>query len=249
MSAYACFADFYDGLTQNVEYEKRADYLMELFEKHRHPPGVTLDLACGTGSLTLALYRRGVDIFGADMSQEMLSVAAQKADEQDIQLLLLHQKMQQLRLFGQIDTCLCTLDSINHLPSEQDVLKTFRGVSRYLAQDGLFVFDANTVYKHEVILGDQCYLYDTEQVYCAWHNHYTPKNHRVRITLDFFVPRGELYQRYTEQFDELAYSREQMTNLLRQAGLTVEAVYDDLCFTPPTATSQREIYVVRKMKQ
>ena len=249
MSSYSFFAEFYDSLTENAEYKKRADHLISLFKRHGHEPGVTLDLACGTGSLTLELYRRGIDVFGADASCDMLSVASRKACDEDAQILFLNQKMQRLRLAGQIDTCVCTLDSINHLCSEKDVIKTFQGVSRYLADDGLFVFDANTVYKHQYILGDQCYIYDTEKVFCAWQNNYTPENHKVTITLDFFVPDGEGYQRYSEQFSEYAYTREKMTGMLLQAGLAVEAVYDDLSFSEPAKDSQREIYVVRKMKK
>ena len=48
MSTYSFFAQYYDALTENAEYEKRADHLTELFRRHKHEPGVTLDLACGT---------------------------------------------------------------------------------------------------------------------------------------------------------------------------------------------------------
>ena len=66
MSSYTYFAGFYDALTGNVGYDKKARYLLELFKRHNHEPGLTLDLACGTGSLTLELSRCGVDIFGVD---------------------------------------------------------------------------------------------------------------------------------------------------------------------------------------
>ena len=61
-SSYAVFAQYYDDLTQNVEYVKWADYLLELLKRLGHQPGLTVDLACGTGTLTLELCRRGVDI-------------------------------------------------------------------------------------------------------------------------------------------------------------------------------------------
>ncbi len=53
MRSYSVFAQYYDELTSNVEYPKRAEYLLELMERLGHAPGLTLDLACGTGSLTL----------------------------------------------------------------------------------------------------------------------------------------------------------------------------------------------------
>ena len=246
MSAYSYFAEFYDILTGNVEYDKRADYIMELFRRHDHEPGLTLDLACGTGSLTLELSRRGVDIFGADSSADMLSVAQQKFDEAGKSTLFLCQKMQALELYGKIDTCICTLDSINHLPSKKAVTAAFGRIANYLQDDGLFVFDCNTVYKHRHVLGDNCFVYDTEKVFCCWQNNYFEKDNRVAITLDFFVPDGKLYRRFSEQFLERAYTREEMNEMLDNAGLFAEAVYDDRSFDPPKPDSQREIFIVRK---
>lgn len=248
MHFYSCFADFYDSLTQNVQYPERADYLLRLFERHDHRPGLTLDLACGTGSLTIELKKRGLDIFGADASEEMLTLAQQKACDADLEILFLHQHMQRLRLFGPVDTCICTLDSINHLNTEQDVVRTFCAVEKHLADDGLFVFDANTVFKHREILGENCFILENDQVFCAWQNRYSEKGNRVLITLDFFVPSGKHYERCSEQFPEYAYTREKTEEMLSRAGLRIEAVYDDMSFDEPTETTQREIYVIRKEK-
>ena len=79
--SYGVFAQYYDALTKNVNYEEMADYLCALLEREGHKAGLTLDLACGTGSLTLALAKRGIDVYGADASMEMLSVAQEKAAE------------------------------------------------------------------------------------------------------------------------------------------------------------------------
>ena len=79
MAGYSVFAQYYDELTANVGYPKRADYLLELLARFGHQPGLTLDLACGTGSLTLELFRRGVDVYGVDASVEMLSEAGRSA--------------------------------------------------------------------------------------------------------------------------------------------------------------------------
>lgn len=246
MRAYSDFAEFYDNLTQNVEYDKKADYILEVLKKHNHNAGLTLDLACGTGTLTLELKKRGIDIYGADASYEMLSIAQQKAYESGQEIMFLCQKMQKLDLYGSIDTCICSLDSINHLTSKNDVRQTFNRVSLFMNPNGLFIFDANTVYKHKYILGDNCYIYDTDKVFCAWQNNYNETDNKVIITLDFFEPDGKMYRRSSEQFSERAYTREEMTSMLTNAGFTVEAVYDDMSFDLPKDNSEREIYVARK---
>lgn len=247
--SYSYFAKYYDVLTENVDYHERALYLSELCRYHEHECGVTLDLACGTGSLTIELKKLGIDVFGADMSSDMLSEAQMKAYENDMIILFLCQRMQELELYGQIDTCFCTLDSINHITSKKELIKCFRAVSKYLSDDGLFVFDVNTIFKHKEILGDNCYIYDTEEVFCAWQNNYQARNNKVIITLDFFEPdENGSYIRTSEQFSERAYSHDEMNEMLSLAGLETKCIYKDLSFDPPTDNTQREIFLIRKKK-
>ena len=114
------FADFYDSLTDNVEYEKRADYIVNVLEKNfNHDLGLTLDLACGTGTMTMLLKEKGIDVYGVDGSYDMLTVAQQKTMEKGLNILYLCQRMESLDLYGTIDTCICTLDSLNHIVDEK----------------------------------------------------------------------------------------------------------------------------------
>lgn len=246
--SYAAFADYYDALTQNVAYPERADYFCRLLRHLGHSPGLTLDLACGTGSLTLELARRGIDIYGVDASPEMLSVAQQKAAECEKNILFLCQDMRSLDLFGTVNTVLCTLDSINHLTEISDLRSAFGRVSLFLEPGGYFVFDVNTIYKHQSILNHEIFVYDTDSVYCVWQNRYDPAggNHLVEISLDFFEQQGQMYRRDSERFLERAYPMEVLRECLEQAGLTWVACYGDLTFLPPGEDAQRVIVAARK---
>ena len=186
MAGYSVFAQYYDELTANVGYPKRADYLLELLARFGHQPGLTLDLACGTGSLTLELFRRGVDVYGVDASVEMLSEAREKCAEAGADILFLCQRMQDLDLYGTVNTVVCSLDSVNHLPGAEELEKAFQRVSFFLEPGGWFLFDANTPYKHEQVLGNHTFVYDMEHVYCVWQNRFHPGQGRVDISLDFF---------------------------------------------------------------
>ena len=244
--SYSTFAFYYDALTGNVDYRARADYLCRLLERLDHEPDITLDLACGTGSLTLELARRGLDVYGVDGSLEMLSVAKQKASEAGLDVLFLCQRMQSIDLYGTVDTVVCSLDSINHLTTEKDVLAAFRRVSLFLAPGGYFIFDLNTPYKHREVLGDNVFIYDTDEVFCAWQNHFDPKTLRTHIVLDFFGRDGSIYHRATEEFYERAYPLEQIGEWLGEAGLELTAVYGDQSFEPPSETEERVIVVAHK---
>ena len=241
MPGYDVFARYYDALTANVDYEARAAYLDALLKRFDHPAGLTLDLACGTGSLTLALKRRGFDVFGIDSAYAMLTEAKDKAYAEEADVLFLCQKMQTLDLFGTVDTVFCALDSINHLPGEKDVLAAFRRVAFFLNDDGWFVFDVNTPYKHEHILRNNTFVYDLPEVYCVWQNQYSTADKTVSISLDFFEKQGRTYTRSSERFSEHVYSAEKLTELLREAGFDRIEFFGDLSFDPPKAEEQRWI--------
>lgn len=244
--AYEVFADFYDKLTGNVGYKERAEYILKVLERLGHDAGLTLDLACGTGSLTLELKKQGVDVYGIDGSPDMLSVALQKASEEGEHILYLCQRMQNIDLYGTIDTCVCTLDSINHLTNPEDVQKTFDKVSLFMNKGGVFLFDVNTVYKHKCVLSDNVFVFDTDEVYCVWQN--TPdEDNKVKISLDFFIPEGENYYRITEEFSERAYTMEELDDMLSKAGFKVESVYGDMTFDKPSENEQRIIVAARKI--
>ena len=246
--SYDVFARYYDALTQNVNCEEMADYLCALLDKEGHKAGLTLDLACGTGSLTLALARRGLDIYGVDGSVEMLSEARMKCAEAGADILFLCQKMQSLDLYGTVKTAVCTLDSLNHLKNREELQQALSRVSFFMDPGGYFLFDMNTLYKHQVILGNETYVYDTEHVYCVWQNR-CHKDGKVDIQLDFFEPENNLYVRSTERFSERAYPTEEVLDRLSKAGFDKVEVFDELSFRPPTAHSQRLVYAARKQER
>lgn len=246
---YSVFAQYYDELTRNVDYPVRADYFLRLLERLNHQPGITLDLACGTGSLTLELYRRGVDVYGIDSSVEMLSAAREKSADAGAELLFLCQKMQKIDLYGTVDTVICALDSINHLRSEAEVRETFQRVSFFMNQGGYFLFDVNTPYKHQQILANHTFIYDMPAVYCVWQNSLNPSDSRITIDLDFFEREGTLYRRSREHFTEQVYPLDLLTKLLKESGFGTVRTFDELTFDPPQENSQRVVFAAQKITE
>lgn len=244
--SYSAFARYYDSLTRNVDYAGRAEYLCRILERLHHRPGLTLDLACGTGSLTLELARRGFDVYGLDASPEMLSVAQRKATEAGRDILFICQTMQRMDLYGTVDTAVCMLDSVNHITSADDLQDAFQKIALFLNSGGYFVFDANTLYKHRNILADNVYVYDMEDVYCVWRNACERATGRVAITLDFFERRGKLYERSFEHFYERAYETNTLKVMLERAGLHTRAVWKDLSFEEPGPDTARIVVAAQK---
>ena len=250
MSSYSVFARYYDELTANIDYKKRAEYFDAIIKKFKKTEGnILLDLACGTGSLSEQLARLGYDVVGVDNSEEMLSTAISKKFESGLPVQYLCQDMRRIDMFGTIDAAVCALDSINHLAELDDVAKTFAGVSFFSELGGLFIFDVNTAYKHRNILANNTFTYETEDVYCIWENTLDPADDTVRISLEFFERTDSgLYSRSSESFSEIAYSEADIERLLAENGFELLAKYGDDTFEAPTETAQRIVYVARVIK-
>jgi SAM-dependent methyltransferase len=249
LSGYGDFAFYYDMLTDNVNYEKRCEYIFSLLAENGVDKGILLDLACGTGTLSVLFAQKGFEIVGVDASEEMLSLAQEKKLQSDIDAVFLCQKMQQLDLFGTIDAAVCTLDSINHVTDENDVKEIFRRVSLFMNDKGIFVFDANTPYKHKNVLANNTFVYDLDEVYCVWQNTYNEKNCITDISLDIFEKDeddAETYYRYNEQFSERGYEIEKLKKWLSDVRFEVLGVYEEMTKSPITEQTQRAVFVCRK---
>lgn len=249
--SYGVFSDFYDALTANVEYAAAAKTICSLLTREGIDRGLLLDLGCGTGTLSVLLSKAGYEVVGVDRSPDMLSVAQGKAFEAGQNILLLCQDMQELDLYGTVDAAVCTLDALNHLPDRAAVETVLRRVALFLNPNGVFIFDTNTLYKHREILGNNTFIYDTDEVYCVWQNDLQADNRTVEISLDFFIPdEGDepFYERASEQFSERAYTQDEWREMLSAAGFSVLSVLDGYADAPLGEASERAVYVVRKEK-
>lgn len=247
-TGYETFSFYYDALTENVNYPARAAYFHTLIQENLHAKGnVLLDLACGTGTMAEEMAKLGYDVIGVDYSCGMLSQAMDKKMKHGLAIQYVQQDMRELDLYGTVDVTICTLDSLNHLPDFQDVCRVFQKVSEVTEPGGLFLFDMNTLYKHQVLLGDQVYLYETEDVYCVWENMLAEDGCTVEITLHLFQqePDGR-YVRQEEHLTERAYAPEQVENALKEAGFHVIGIYHADTTEPLKQDSQRMVVAARK---
>ena len=244
--SYDDFSRFYDLLTDNVEYEKRADYFCRLLSMCGIEEGILLDLGCGTGSMSVKMAERGFDVIGVDSSIGMLNAAQQKMFESGKHMLLLNQNMQEIDLYGTVDCAICVLDGINHLDSAEDVRKTFEKVSLFMNQGGAFAFDVNTVYKHKNVLADNVFVYEPDGLFCVWQNSFNETDNSVEISLDFFEDEDGVYYRSSESFAERAYELGDIKKWLEDSGFEVMGIYDDLTTDEVKSDSERAVFLARK---
>ena len=218
MEAYSDFARVYDIFMDNVEYEKWAEYLIGSLKEYGIEDGIVLELGCGTGVMTELLAESGYDMIGVDDAEEMLSVAREKQDSE--QILYLQQDMRSFELYGTVRAVVSICDCMNYLLEEEDLLKTFQLVNNYLDPDGIFIFDFNTIYKYKEVMGDTVIAENREDCSFIWENYYDVEEEINEYDLTIFVQTQEdLFQRFTETHLQRGYTLEQMQEILQKAGL------------------------------
>jgi SAM-dependent methyltransferase len=244
---YTRFADIYDRLTLDIPYSEWADYLQSAFLKFGLKPGLVLELGCGTGNMTIELAKRGYEMIALDVSEEMLAKAYNKAVENGLDILFINQDMREFELYGTVDAVICLLDSINYILSLSDLCKVFNLVYNYLNPGGLFIFDLNTPYKHEHVLGQKVFYEIGEDIVWLWKNNYDSKEKCSTFDMTFFVKNKDgLYERFDEIHKERAFSREEILACLKRSGLKFVGDYGELSFNNPKENQERIFYIARK---
>lgn len=245
MEAYHALARSYDRLTNDVDYPAVVDFYFQILAAEGVRPRSAVDLACGTGSVSLLLAQAGLQVTAVDMSEEMLCVAAQKAQEMDNSPVFVCQQLQKLHLPRGVDLAVCALDSLDYITDPVDCAEAIRRVYRVLNPGGCFIFDVNTPQKLMAMDG-QVFLDEDPDVYCVWRGEFDAQSNICSYGMDLFQREGKLWRRSFEEHREYAYSADQLVGFLKAAGFTSIAVYDDRKLTPPTQASQRIYIKARK---
>lgn len=247
MGSYEALAASYDRLTNDVDYEATVRFYYEILKQEGLTPRTAIDLACGTGSVAAILARDGLRVTAVDRSEEMLTVAQQKAAALDNPPLFLCQSLQKLYLPRAVDMAVCALDSLDYITDPDDCAEAIRRVYRALNPGGIFIFDVNTPEKLRAMDG-QVFLDEDADVYCVWRGEFDEQTNICSYGMDLFQRSGDVWTRFFEEHREYAYSAGQLVGYLKAAGFTHIRVYADRRFEAPREGEQRIYIKARKGK-
>lgn len=248
MGAYENLAASYDRLTNDVDYDATVAFYEKILAREGVKPRTAVDLACGTGSVAILLAEKGLRVTGVDLSEEMLTVASQKAQEMEKPPMFVCQPLQALRLPVAVDLAVCALDSLDYITDPEDCTEALRRVYKALNPGGIFLFDVNTPEKLRAMDG-QVFLDEDDDVYCVWRGEFDEETNICSYGMDLFQRQGKLWERSFEEHREYAYSREQLTTYLKDAGFTHIRVYGDRRLEAPAEGEQRIYFSARKGKR
>lgn len=246
--SYERFAYVYDYLMQDVPYDGWLEFVNKQAKAYSIQGESVLDIACGTGELSLRLVRDGYDVTGVDLSQDMLMVAQEKALEMNVKLNLFQQDMSKLDSLGEYDLITIFCDSLNYLEDEKDVENTFKSVYAHLKQDGLFLFDVHSIYKMTQIFINQTFTLTDEHVSYIWDCFPGEVPNSVEHELTFFVKDEETnqYERVEELHKQRTYPILTLKEWLKDAGFEVLNVSADFTEEAPADHSERIFFTCKK---
>ena len=247
MSAYSAFAEVYDQLMDDFDYPAWADYYLALLARLGVRPASLCDCACGTGSLSVEFARRGVRVTGADLSGEMLAIAADKVRAAGQRVMFVREDMCALRLPKPVDALVCGCDGVNYLLGESGVKAFFSAAHAAIRPGGALAFDVSSPYKLETVLGGNFFGEERDDVAYLWSNRFDRERRTVRMDLTFFRrAEGELFRRFRETHVQRAHTAQELTDWLAACGFSEIQVFGDRTFAPPGERELRLHFAARR---
>lgn len=244
--AYKEFANIYDELIyEDINYDKVADKIINICRENNLKFEDYLDLACGTGNVSINVAKYFKTVYAVDLSDDMLNVAFDKFKKNKIKAKVICQDMCELSLNKRFDLITSVLDSTNYITEDEDLLDYFSSVYEHLKENGIFIFDINSYYKLSTVLGNNIYTYSSEEIFYTWENSF--EDDVLNMFLTFFVKtENELYKKFEEEHFERAYKESYIEDILKKCNFRTINKFSGYSDEEVNENSERILYIVSK---
>ncbi|MBM7707939.1 class I SAM-dependent DNA methyltransferase [Enterococcus lemanii] len=241
--AYETFAFVYDEVMDTSLYQRWLDFSI----RHLQDKKQVLELACGTGALAVAFAKEGFEVTALDLSEEMLMIASERAQESEVEIQFVIGDMLDLAEVGTYEAVTCFSDSICYMEDEIQVQEVFDGVYKLLEENGIFVFDVHSTYQMTEVFPNYSYHYQTDDFAFLWDSYQGKEKYSIEHFLTFFVENEEgLFIREDELHQEKTYPLATYQMMLENAGFQKIATYADFIDSEPNEKSRRWFFVCQK---
>ncbi|WP_440112128.1 class I SAM-dependent methyltransferase [Paenibacillus sp. QZ-Y1] len=183
------------------------------------PNAKVLDLCCGMGRHSLALADAGYQVTGIDLSDVLLREAEQMDTEHRVSWC--HADMRELPLKGGFDAVVNLFTSFGYFLEDGEQLKVLCAIHRMLRPGGSYIIDfMNTAYVTRHLVPHSVREDEGQRIeeFRKIEDGFVQKGIRITDTTSGCEPR--IYQECVK-----LYTREQLGQMLSEAGLRVDQVY------------------------
>jgi SAM-dependent methyltransferase len=246
-----CGPLYFDGRHYDLQHKGITDDIplyMELAQRYGDP---ILELACGTGRVTIPLAERGFGITGLDISEPMLDSARIRAREAGVSIDWRKGDCRDFRLGKQYRLVLFPFNSIAHLHDTESIERCLACVRGHLAPSGRFVIDIFNP-RLEILLRDASERYPVAEydgpdgqgtVVITENNVYDRATQVNRIK--WYYKTADVQVETVRELNMRIFYPQELDGLLHFNGFVVEHKYGDVDLQPFTSESPRQITVCR----
>ncbi len=237
---YSKLAPFYDGMMEHVNYEKWARYIDKIFKHYDASIRDVCELACGTGSLAVALSKFNYRLTCSDMSADMIQCAAEKAQRAGVKIDFSAVNMLEFHSEKEFDAVLCLYDSVNYLPEESDVRKLLANTWTLMKPGALFIFDVCTEFNSLENFNHR-YEYDPERRYKR-RSYYVP-DQRIQVNEIEMDVNGHTFH---ERHCQVIYRLSDIQQEIRRSSFRTLNVFENLSFQKGSERSERVHFILQR---
>jgi SAM-dependent methyltransferase len=260
---------------QGVDYEAWVDYVEEIVgclapsrggggARRASGGGIgsVVDLACGTGSSSIPWAARGYRTVAVDLSEEMLSLAREKALQRGLQISWLRQDLCSLKLETPVDLAVCFQDGFNYLLSREALRQAFGSVYDNLNRGGFLVFDLN--YLPRIVAsgkggsrgadrdagrdaGGEVNLAQGDGWSFSWSSSYQEALGIWEIEISGAVDGAQAGGAFSEKHRQRLHEPHEVWSLLAARGFTCLNSYRAFTFEQPHDLTPRVVFVAQKV--
>ncbi|MDR9414843.1 MAG: class I SAM-dependent methyltransferase [Gracilimonas sp.] len=251
---YSILAPIYDTLMRDVDYEMWADFIDEVIQTHHPDPEYILELACGTGAISIHLSEFDeYTLHATDQSAAMIEMARQKAAEKEADIQFDTMDFTNISTEQRFDIIFSVFDSVNYLHTEDEILKMLWGCHEILKKGGLLIFDFSTPQNS---LEAVDYLNNEEGSFEQYRyfreSRYEPAEqfHYNEFEIEELAEDNRtVLNRYKEIHKQRIYSLKEMLSILEQTPYHRVAKYEGFDLVDADENSTRITMVLRCQKQ
>ena len=132
---------YFDGMNydaENFAITEDIPFYVEMAKKARGP---VLEIACGTGRITIPAAKAGADIMGLDFSAALLAHAKEKSKKEGLKIKWVKADCRNFKLGRKFDLIYMPFNSMQHLHDRVSIEKMFSCVKKHLTEKGKFIVD------------------------------------------------------------------------------------------------------------
>jgi ubiquinone/menaquinone biosynthesis C-methylase UbiE len=242
----------YDGRHYDLVNEDVVEdipFFLRQAKKYGEP---VLELACGTGRITIPLAEQGIHITGLDINDSMLAQARRKSTEKGLDIEWLKSDCRDFDLNRKFNLIFIPFNTIAHLLDSKSIESCFACARRHLADQGRFIVDIFNP-RLEILIRDPSKRYPVYE--------YDDPDGRGNVVVtennvyerDTQINRLRWYYRFADQTEEIVqkvdmriYYPQELGMLLHYNGYSVEHKFGNYDEAPFNSSSPKQIAVCRK---